>query len=109
VVEGQLDDLTATIRRVYRESQPPLQRFFDLLADHPDEWVTTDQVLEATGLSSRQWPQQLSSLARRGKKRYSEPGRWPFRGEKLYESSTKCQVWRYSMPSEYAEIIRSIR
>ena len=103
-----MDAATAdTVRRVYAESQPPLQRFFDLVASRPDEWVSTEDVMEATGLTPRQWPQQLSALKRRGKSRYQgRQGAWPFRGEKVYESGK--QTWRYLMPGEYADIIRSL-
>ena len=63
--------------------------------------------MAATGLTARQWPQQLSALARRGRTRYGrQRGAWPFEGEKLYESGR--QTWRYRMPAEYADIIRSL-
>ena len=63
--------------------------------------------MEATGLTPRQWPQQLSALARRGRTRYGrQPGSWPFRGEKSYEDGR--QTWRYLMPAEYADIIRPL-
>jgi hypothetical protein len=104
---NDLATTAATVRRAYLESSPPLRRFLDLLASRPDEWVTTAEVMEATGLSPRQWPQQLSALARRGRTRYGRPrGAWPFRGEKSYEAGK--QTWRYSMPKEYADIIRSV-
>lgn len=102
----QDSDTAGTVRLVYLESPAPLQRFFELLASRLDEWVSTDDVMKATGLTSRQWPQQLSALARRGKTRYKrQRGAWPFQGEKTYESGK--QTWRYRMPGEYAEIIRS--
>ena len=106
--EAQVDRGTAdTVRRVYLESPAPLQRFFDLLASRPDEWLPSEAVMEATGLESRQWPQQLSALKRRGRSRYrGERGAWPFRGEKTYEAGK--QTWRYTMPGEYADIIRSL-
>ena len=111
LAEPSMTDDAATadiVRRVYRESQPPLQRFFDLLASLPDEWVPTEAVMAATGLTARQWPQQLSALARRGRTRYDrQRGAWPFEGEKLYDSGK--QTWRYRMPAEYADIIRLLR
>jgi len=95
-----------TVRRVYRESPAPLRKFFDLLAARPDAWVSTEEVMAVTRLTARQWPQQLSALARRGRTRYDrQRGAWPFEGEKLYESGK--QTWRYRMPAEFAEIIRS--
>jgi hypothetical protein len=43
--------------------------------------------MAATGLTSRQRPQQRSALARRGRTRYGrQQGAWPFRGEKSYEA-----------------------
>ena len=103
-------DDTATaevVRRAYLESPPPLRRFLDLLASRPDQWVTTEEVMAATGLTSRQWPQALSALARRGRTRYGrQRGAWPFRGEKSYEAGK--QTWRYLMPAEYADIIKSL-
>jgi hypothetical protein len=103
------DDMAAAevVRRAYLESPPPLRRFLDLLASRPDEWVTTAEVMAATGLTSRQWPQALSALARRGRTRYGrQRGAWPFRGEKSYEAGR--QTWRYLMPREYADIVRSL-
>lgn len=102
------DQATAdTVRRAYLDSPPALRRFLDLLASRPDEWVTTEEVMAATGLTSRQWPQQLSALARRGRTRYGrQRGAWPFRGEKSYEDGK--QTWRYLMPGEYADIIRAM-
>ena len=106
--EAQVDRGTAdTVRRVYRESPAPLQRFLDLLASARTSGSPTEAVMEATGLESRQWPQQLSALKRRGKSRYhGQRGAWPFRGEKSYESGK--QTWRYLMPVEYADIIRAL-
>jgi len=99
--------LADTVRGAYLESQAPLRKFFDLLAARPDEWVSTEEVVVATGLTPRQWSQQLSALARKGRKRYrKERGWWPFQSEKLYESGR--QIWRYRMPTEYADIIRSL-
>jgi hypothetical protein len=69
--------------------------------------VTTEEVMEATGLTPRQWPQQLSALARRGRTRYGrQRGSWPFRAEKSYEAGR--QSWRYLMPKEHANIVRSM-
>ena len=107
---SSVNDLTTTadtVRRAYLESPPPLRRFLDLLASRPDEWVTTEEVMEATGLTPRQWPQQLSALARRGRTRYGrQRGAWPFQGEKSYEAGK--QTWRYLMPTEYADVIRAL-
>lgn len=95
------------VRRAYLESPPPLRRFIDLLASRPDEWVTTEDVLAATGLTRRQWPQQLSALARRGRTRYGrQRGAWPFRDEKSYEAGK--QTRRYLMPRGFADILRSL-
>ena len=101
-------DATADIvRRAYLESPPPLRRFLDLLASRPDEWVTTEEVMATTGLTPRQWPQQLSALARRGRTRYGrQRGAWPLRGVKSYEAGK--QTWRYLMPAGYADVIRSL-
>ena len=109
-VPSSVNDLTTTadtVRRAYLESPPPLRRFLDLLASRPDEWVTTEEVMATTGLTPRQWPQQLSALARRGRTRYGrQRGAWPFQGEKSYEAGK--QTWRYLMPTEYADVIRAL-
>src|SRR4051794_4732289 len=101
-------DPSETIRRMYSESPDPLKRFFDLLAARPDDWVSTDEVLEATALEPRKWPQLLSALARRWKSRYGgRQDRWPYRTERSYQSGR--QTWRYLMPREYATVITSIQ
>jgi hypothetical protein len=55
----------AVIEKAYEESSPDTKRLLDLLAAHPDQWLTIGQVRDELGLGVHELAGVLSTLPRR--------------------------------------------
>ena len=91
----------AVIKKAYEESSPAMKTFLDLLAAHPDEWLTIEEVRDALGMDVHQLPGVLSTFPRRWRGRYRQAGPLPF------EMEGKGSRRRYRMGQEVAELIAS--
>ena len=99
--DGLVTD-AAIVTRAYLESPPAMKRFMELLAAHPDEWLTISEVREALGFKLHQLPGILGAFQRRWQGRYRQAGRWPF------DADDATGVWRYRMPKVNAQMITSL-
>jgi hypothetical protein len=79
-----------------------MRRFLELLAAHPDEWLSIDEVREELGMKTHQLPGVLGAFQRRWQGRYRLPGRLPFGADDADDGR------RYRMPKENAELIASL-
>ncbi len=76
-----------------------MKAFLDLLAAHPDEWLSIGWVREALGIKTHQLPVVPSASPSRWRGRYKQAGPMPFGVE------GKGSERRYRMESEVAESI----
>ena len=89
----------AVIEKAYEESSPDTMRFLDLLAAHPDEWLTIGEVREELGLGVHELAGVLSTLPRRWRNRYHQTAPLP------YEVEGKGSERRYRMGQEMASLV----
>ena len=80
-----------------------MKSFLDLLAAHPGEWLTIEEIRDALGMKTHQLPGVLSTFPRRWRGRYSQSGPLPF------EVEGKGSQRRYRMRMEVAALIDSSR
>lgn len=99
---GTLDE--ALVRRMYDESQPRHREFMKLLADHPEEWLYTNQIAAALKLphGSSSAAGMLGAFGRRATHRYGGLKPW------VSEWDPAAYEARHTMTTEVAEIIRSL-
>jgi hypothetical protein len=90
------------ITRAYVESSAPTKAFLRLLAQHPDEWLSIDEIREALGLGVHELPGVLSTFPRRWRGRYKQAGPMP------YDVDDAGGRKRYRMGKEVAELIASV-
>lgn len=93
----------AIVKQAYEESSEPMRAFLDLLAAHPDEWLTIEAIREALDMDVHQLPGVLSTFPRRWRGRYHQSGPLPF------DVDGRGRRRRYRMGKEMAELIRSLR
>jgi hypothetical protein len=93
----------AVITTAYQESSHAMKAFLDLLAAHPDEWLSIDTVRTELGLGVHELAGVLSTLPRRWRGRYRQSGPLPFEVEGTGSRR------RYRMGQEVAELITSLR
>jgi hypothetical protein len=76
----------ALVWRIYRESEDPHKRLLEFLADHPDQWLSSQAVADGLGLEHgrRSLAGSLGAFGRRAEHRYS--GQKPF--ESLWDGET---------------------
>ena len=89
----------AVIKKAYEESSPDTKRFLDLLAAHPDEWLTIGEVRDELGLGVHELAGVLSTLPRRWRNRYHQTAPMP------YEVEGKGSQRRYMMGREVATLV----
>lgn len=93
---------SAVIKKAYMESSAPMKAFLDLLAAHPDEWLTIEEIREELGMKTHQLPGVLSTFPRRWRGRYRQSSPLPF------DVEGKGSQRRYRMGQEVAELISSV-
>ena len=92
----------AIIEKAYAESSPAMKGFLDLLAAHPGDWLTIEEIREALDMDVHQLPGVLSTFPRRWRGRYRQSGPLPF------DMEGKASLRRYRMEQEVAELITSL-
>ena len=100
-VEPEVFD--AIVKQAYEESSEPMKAFLDLLAAHPDEWLSIGVVRDELGMDVHQLPGVLSTFPRRWRGRYHQAGPLPF------EVDGKGNRRSYRMGKKVAELITSLR
>jgi hypothetical protein len=90
------------VRRVYRESDDQFRHLLQLLADRPDQPMSTEEVAEALQLERGvgYLAGMLGAFGRRSNNRYD--GFWPF--ERLYNPS--AEESELEMPGRVATLVR---
>jgi hypothetical protein len=92
----------AVVEVAYAESSPDMKRFLDLLAAHPDEWLTIEAIRDALRMDVHQLPGVLSTFPRRWRGRYGQTGPLPF------DMEGSGSRRRYRMGKEAAGLIASL-
>ena len=72
----------AVVKQAYEESSAPMKAFLDLLAAHPDEWLSIGWVREALGIKTHQLPVVPSASPSRWRGRYKQAGPYALRGRR---------------------------
>ena len=75
---GEVPELTEElVERIFIESKDTHRRLLKLLAEHPDKWMSYEEVSRLMGFRNpRQLPGTLGAYSRRSQHRYG--GVWPF-------------------------------
>mgnify|MGYP001814342292 CR=1 FL=1 len=94
---------TAIVKLAYEESSHDTKRFLDLLAAHPDEWLSIGEIRDELGMDVHQLPGVLSTFPRRWRGRYHQAGPLPF------EVDGKGNRRSYRMGKKVAELLTSLR
>lgn len=102
--EPELAHLEALMRRIYRESDEQFRRLLHLLADRPNQPLSTEEVAEALALErgTASLAGMLGAFGRRSNNRYD--GFWPF--ERLYNPS--AEESELTMSEQVAALVRDI-
>lgn len=102
--ESERADLEALVRRIYRESDEQFRYLLLLLADRPNQPLSTEEVAEALDLErgTASLAGMLGAFGRRSNNRYDSF--WPF--ERLYNPS--AEESELTMSEQVAALIRSI-
>lgn len=97
-------NLEALVRRIYRESDEQFRRLLHLLADRPNQPLSTEEVAEALALErgTASLAGMLGAFGRRSNNRYD--GFWPF--ERLYNPS--AEESELTMSEGVAALVRDI-
>lgn len=102
--EHQLGPDEALIKRMYSESEPRHRQLMKLLADHPDEWLYTNEVAEALQLphGSKSAAGMFGAFGRRASHRYDGAKPWGTEWDPAaYEA-------RHKMTADIARIVHSL-
>jgi hypothetical protein len=93
------------IRRQFLESPDTIRRFEKLLAEHHGTWLSTSSIAETLGAArgARTIAGALGAYGRRVANRY-RMSTWPFETRWIHDEGQQS----YCMPSEVAQIIRSL-
>ncbi len=93
------------IRRQFVESPDTIKRFEKLLANHEGTWLSTSTIAQALGTARgpKTIAGALGAYGRRVSNRY-RMSTWPFQNRWIHEEGQQS----YCMPSEVAEIIKSL-
>jgi hypothetical protein len=97
------ETFSAIVKQAYEESSPDTKRFLDLLAAHPDQWLSIGEIRDELGMDVHQLPGVLSTFPRRWRGRYHQSGPLPF------DVDGKGRRRSYRMGKEVAELIVSRR
>ncbi|HEV3035902.1 MAG TPA: hypothetical protein VGX72_14075 [Solirubrobacteraceae bacterium] len=99
---GVMDE--ALVRRMYAESQPRHRELMKLLAEHPGEWLYTNQIASALKLphGSSSAAGMLGAFGRRATHRYEGLKPW------VSEWDPAAYEARHTMTADVAKIIRSL-
>ena len=89
----------AMVRLAYEESSAQMKAVLDLLAAHPGEWLTIEEIRDALGMELHQLPGVLSTFPRRWRGRYGQAGPLPF------EVEGKGSLRRYRVGSDVAGLL----
>ena len=92
----------ATVKQAYEDSEVRLKAFLDLLAAHPDEWLSIEEIRQELGMAVHELPGVLSSFPRRWRGRYHQSGPLP------YEQEGRAGRSRYRIGKKVAELITSL-
>ena len=90
----------ALIDRMFVESSSAMRRILCAIAQKSPNWVTTREVAEACGLTSRQVVASLGPFEKRVRGRYGM-SRWPFSARDFVDAG----LLKYSMSPETADRI----
>lgn len=108
--EGQQEWTTELLERMYMESpKQSIQVIMRYLADHPDQWVPSSELVEAVKevrdkeMKSGSLAGMLGAFGRRCKNRYSMD-QWPMENKWSHERGEVI----YRMPEWVAEVIRRV-
>lgn len=88
----------ALIDRMFTESSSAMRRILTGIAQRSPSWVTTSDIAEASGLSTRQVIASLGPFKKRVRGRYGM-GHWPFAARELADAG----ILKYSMSPEVAK------
>lgn len=88
----------ALIDRMFTESSSAMRRILTSIARRSPSWVTTADIAEASGLSTRQVIASLGPFKKRVSGRYGM-GHWPFAARELVDAG----ILKYSMSPEVAK------
>lgn len=88
----------ALIDRMFTESSSAMRRILTAIAQRSPSWVTTADIAEASGLSTRQVIASLGPFKKRVSGRYGM-GHWPFAARELVDAG----ILKYSMSPEVAK------
>lgn len=80
------------IERMFIESSSAMRRILTSIAERSPSWVTTGEIGEAAGLSSRQVIASLGPFEKRVRGRYGM-SRWPFEAREFVDAG----IFKYSM------------
>lgn len=90
----------ALIDRMFVESSGAMRRILSAIARKSPGWVTTDEISEACGLTSRQVVASLGPFEKRVRGRYGMD-RWPFESRQFVDAG----LCKYSMSPSTADRI----
>lgn len=93
----------ALIDRMFVESSAAMRRILSAIARRSPDWVTTDEIAEAAGLTARQMIASLGPFEKRVRGRYGMD-LWPFASREFVDEGLR----KYSMSPGTADRIISL-
>lgn len=93
----------ALIDRMFVESSDAMRRILNAIAQKSPGWVTTGEIAEASGLTSRQVVAALGPFEKRVRGRYGM-SHWPFESREFVDAG----ILKYSMTPETATRITEL-
>lgn len=85
----------ALMERMFIESSKAMRRILSAIAQSSPKWVTTGEIADACGLTTRQVIASLGPFEKRVKGRYAM-GHWPFMAREFVDAG----ILKYSMSPE---------
>jgi len=90
----------ALIDRMFIESSAAMRSILHAIAERSTDWVTTEEIAQASGLTARQVVASFGPFKKRVRGRYGMP-RWPFDRREFVDAG----VFKYRMSAETSSLI----
>jgi hypothetical protein len=90
--------------RMFHESSSAMRRILCVIAERSPAWVTTAEIAEASGLTSRQVVASFGPFEKRVRGRYGL-SRWPFKTREFVDAG----MFKYCMSPETSDRVIALR
>lgn len=97
VEESASDEWTASrLRRMIHESPPAMKEILRTLAEHPNEWLTTNQLADALQTEDADWMTVAGTMGAFGRRLKNRYGIESFPFDKRYSHEARSKIYRMS-------------